>query len=52
MIFKYVNNVVGPNFKVVFVEKSTCGSREQCTGPTENARSAQTQTQTLYPNVH
>ena len=29
---------VGPSFKVVFAEKSTCGSREQCTRPTyENA---------------
>ena len=47
-----MNSVVGPNFKVIFTEKSICGFREQCMEPTQNARSAQTQTQTLYPNVH
>ena len=47
-----MNSVVGPNFKVVFTEKSIFGFREQCTEPTQNAQSAQTQTQTLYPNVH
>ena len=26
---------MGPNFKVVFVEKNTCESREQCTRPTQ-----------------
>ena len=25
---------MGPSFKVVFGEKSTCGSHEQCTEPT------------------
>ena len=35
IIFKCVNNTIGPNFNENFVEKSTCGSREQCTGPTE-----------------
>ena len=35
IIFKYINNVVEPNFKENFVEKSTCGSRKQYTGPTE-----------------
>ena len=32
-----MNSVVGPNFKVVFAEKSTCGSCEHCTRPTKNA---------------
>ena len=35
IIFKCVNSVMGPSFKVVFVEKSTCRYREQCTGPTK-----------------
>ena len=35
MIFKCVNSAMGPNFKVVFAEKRTCGSREQCMGPTK-----------------
>ena len=47
-----MNSVVRSSFKVVFAEKSTYGSREQRTGPTQNAQSAQTQTQTLYPNMH
>ena len=28
IIFKYINNTIGPNFKVVFTVKSTCGSYE------------------------
>ena len=35
IIFKCVNSVVGSSFKVVFVEKSTCRYREQCTRPTK-----------------
>ena len=35
IIFKCINNVVESNFKENFVEKSTCGSRKQYTGPTE-----------------
>ena len=38
IIFKCVNSIVGLNFKVVFAEKSTCGSCEQCTRPTKNAK--------------
>ena len=34
IIFKYVNSIVGPSFRVVFIEKSTCGSHEQCIGST------------------
>ena len=30
-----MNSAVGLNFKVVFAEKSTCGSHEQCIGPTQ-----------------
>ena len=33
MFFKYVNNIVKPNFKIIFTEKSTYGSSEQWTGP-------------------
>ena len=29
-----MNSVVGLSFKVIFSEKSTCGSHEQCTEPT------------------
>ena len=35
--FECVNSVMKPSFEAVFVEKSTCGSREQCTGSTKNA---------------
>ena len=31
IIFKCVNSTVGPSFNIVFGEKSTCGSYEQCT---------------------
>ena len=34
IIFKCVNSVVGPSFKVFLVEKITYGSHEQCIGPT------------------
>ena len=34
IIFKYVNSTMRPNFKVIFVKKSTCGSHEQCMRPT------------------
>ena len=42
-----MNSAVGLSFKVVFAEKSTYGSREQCTRPTKNAESFQ-----HYPSVH
>ena len=28
-----MNSAMGPSFNENFVEKSTCGSREQCKGP-------------------
>ena len=31
-----------PNFKVIFLKKSICGSREQCMGPTKNTGHAKT----------
>ena len=34
IIFKYVNSIVRPGFKIVFTKKSNCGSHEQCTRPT------------------
>ena len=30
-----MNSTVRPNFKVIFVEKSICGSHKQYTGPTK-----------------
>ena len=36
-----MNSVVGPNFKVIFAKFRTCGSREQCMGPTEKNADAQ-----------
>jgi len=35
-----VNSTVGPSFKENFVENNTCGSREQCTGPTDRDANA------------
>ena len=35
IIFKCVNNAMRPRFKVRFAKICTCGSHEQCTGPTE-----------------
>ena len=37
-----MNSAVGPSFKAIFVEKSTCGSCEQCTGPTIFQQKART----------
>ena len=38
-----MNKVVRSNFNEKFVEKSTCGAHEQCTGPTElDANAAET----------
>ena len=31
-----MNNIVGLKLEVIFVERGTCGSREQCTGPTKD----------------
>ena len=33
-----MNGVVGPSFKVIFVEKNIYVFREQCTGTTKNAK--------------
>ena len=30
-----MNSTVGPSFEVIFIEKSTCGSHEQCIEPTK-----------------
>ena len=50
IIFKYVNNAVRPNFNEKFVEKNTCGAREQCTWPTKlDANTTKTKFQ-IYPN--
>ena len=39
-----------PSFKVVFLKKSTCGSPEQCTGPTKTAGCAKNTGRGRYPN--
>ena len=41
---------MGPNFNENFVKKSTCGSREQCTGPTELDANVAKRNFQLYPN--
>ena len=38
IIFKCVNNAVRPNFNLKFTEFCTCGSHEQCMGPTEKGQ--------------
>ena len=38
IIFKGVDSVVRPNFKVIFAIFHTCRSREQCTGPREKRK--------------
>ena len=35
IIFKCMNSIVGPSFKVIFDEFRTCGSHGQYTGPTK-----------------
>ena len=39
-----------PNFNENFVKKSTCGSREQCTRPTELDANVAKRNFQLYPN--
>jgi len=41
-----------PSFKVDFARFRTCGSREQCTGPTEMKRKHATPGLKHYPNSH
>jgi len=43
---------MGPNFEVVFAEKSTCGSHEQCTGPIGERRTQLKSAFQHYPNIH
>ena len=43
-----MNSAVGLSFKVVFAEKSTYGSREQCTRPTKKMHPLGTR----IPNSH
>ena len=47
-----MNSTIKPSFKVVFVEKSTCRSRKQCTEPTNKRMDANIELKTLYPNSH
>ena len=51
IIFKCVNGALGPNFNENFAEKSTCGSREQCTEPTHLDANAAEYYFQLYPNI-
>ena len=43
---------MGPSFEVVFAEKSTCGSSEQCMGPTEKHGTQLKSVFQYYPNIH
>ena len=47
-----MNNVVGPSFNENFAEKSTYGSREQCTGPTDFYANVVESEFQLYPDSH
>ena len=52
IIFKCVNSIVGPNFEVVFAEKSTCRSRKQCTGSIGKHGMQLKSAFQHYPNIH
>ena len=39
-----MNSTVGPSFKAKFTEFCTCGSYEQCTGPSQKNADAQNAT--------
>ena len=43
-----MNSAVRPNFKGFFAEFHTCGSREQCTGPTIFQQNAETHVQHAF----
>ena len=40
------------SFEVVFAEKSTCGSREQCMRPTKKCETQLKSAFQHYPNIH
>ena len=42
-----MNSIVGPSFKVIFTKFYTCGSCEQCMGPTEKNADTQSNANTL-----
>ena len=52
IIFKWVNSTVGPNFKEKFVEICTCGSHEQCMGPTQKEVDADVICFQCNPNIY
>jgi len=43
---------VGPSFEVIFAKKSTCWSREQCTGLTGKRGMQLKSGFQHYPNIH
>ena len=48
-----MNNALRPKLEVIFAESGICGSREQCTGPTQGNADAGIAMQTrCYPNPH
>ena len=47
IIVKCVNSVVGSRLEVIFAERGTCGSCEQCTKPTQGNAYMETR---CYPN--
>ena len=46
IIFKCVNIAVRPKLEVIFIERGTCGSREQCTKSTSENANADSNTDT------
>ena len=46
-----MNNTVGPNFKIVFIEKSTYRSPKQFIRPTKKSTHWETR-KTHFPNSH
>ena len=52
IIFKYVNSIVGPNFKEKFAEICTCWSCEQCMRPTQKNADAHVCYFQCNPNIH
>ena len=45
------DSALGPSFKEKFAEIYTCGSCEQCTGPTQKNAAASGNVQMRYPNL-
>jgi len=42
-----VNSIIGSRLEVIFAERGTCGSRKQCTGPTQGNANVDSNTNAL-----